>query len=165
MNPYFVLVAGWLVYFVILNFLGSLKKLRALFCITGAIALLFYDDSIHSLNFFTTEGPMRWVSMIFTIFGMMVIQTSFRKFKVKEFTELESVRHPIHSGVILLVLGFFFFIPNLPTLISCVCILVYVPIGLYLEEKKLVATYGDQYIEYRKRVPAIIPDKLLKEIS
>ncbi|MEI9919134.1 MAG: isoprenylcysteine carboxylmethyltransferase family protein [Bacteroidota bacterium] len=105
------------------------------------------------------------MSSILVILGVMVVQSSFRKFKPKEFTELQHVRHPIYSGVILLVVGFFFFIPNLPTLISCACILIYIPIGIYLEEKKLVATYGDQYIEFRKKVPAIIPEKLMKEIS
>jgi protein-S-isoprenylcysteine O-methyltransferase Ste14 len=67
------------------------------------------------------------------------------------------VRHPILAGLILIVLGFFFFIPNLPTAISCVCVLLYIPIGIYIEEKKLIATYGDQYVEYQKKVPAILP--------
>jgi protein-S-isoprenylcysteine O-methyltransferase Ste14 len=104
---------------------------------------------------------------------VMVIQTAFHQFNLKGFVGfaeekkelqtngiLQYVRHPIQAGIILTVIGLFLFIPNLPTLISCLCILIYIPIGLYFEEKKLVAAYGDQYIEYRKKVPAIIPEQL-----
>ena len=189
MNPYVTLVGGWLVYFVLHSFLAAdrvkskfpprlFRILYVLFSTAGLLALMFYNGSIHALKFFVSEGPARWASLILTIFGVMVIQTSFRQYSLKGFVGLtdekktlqtngilEYIRHPIQAGIILIVLGFFFFIPNLPTLISCVCILVYIPIGLYLEEKKLVAMYGDQYIEYRKRVPAIIPDKLMKDLS
>jgi protein-S-isoprenylcysteine O-methyltransferase Ste14 len=189
MNPYVALVAGWLVYFTLHSFLAAERvksKFRpqlfrifyVVFSTAGLLALMFYNGSIHALKFFISEGPSRWASLILTIFGVMVIQTSFRQYSLKGFVGitdetkalqtngiLEYVRHPIQAGIILIVLGFFFFIPNLPTLISCVCILIYIPIGIYLEEKKLVATYGEQYIEYRKRVPAIIPDKLVKELS
>jgi protein-S-isoprenylcysteine O-methyltransferase Ste14 len=189
MNPYFVLVGGWVAYFAFHSFLATdrvkskfqprlFRVFYVLFATGGLLAMMFYSSSIHSLNFFASQGPARWVSLILTIFGVMVIQTSFRQYSLKGFVGLkeekkelqthgvlEYIRHPIQAGIILIVMGFFFFIPNLPTLISCLCILIYIPIGLYLEEKKLVALYGDQYIQYRKRVPAIIPDKLLKEIS
>jgi protein-S-isoprenylcysteine O-methyltransferase Ste14 len=39
-------------------------------------------------------------------------------------------------------------------------VLVYIPIGIYFEEKKLIKMYGDQYVEYKKRVPAIFPNAL-----
>jgi protein-S-isoprenylcysteine O-methyltransferase Ste14 len=189
MIPYVVLAGGWLVYFALHSLLAAeriksrfapqlFRVFYVLFATGGLLALMFYSSSIHSLNFFASEGPARWVSLILTIFGVMVIQTSFRQYSLKGFVGLkeekkelqthgvlEYIRHPIQAGIVLIVIGFFFFIPNLPTLISCLCILIYIPIGLYFEEKKLVALYGDQYIQYRKRVPAIIPDRLLKEIS
>ena len=189
MNPYIVLVAGWVLYFALHSLLAidrvksrfppqAFRIFYVLLSTGGLLALMFYSTSIHSLNFFVSEGPSHYVSLVLTVFGVMVIQTSFRQFSFKGFVGLDKenkvlqthgilqhIRHPIQAGIILIVLGFFFFIPNLPTLISCLCILIYIPIGLYLEEKKLVAIYGDQYIEYRNRVPAIIPQRLLKEIS
>ncbi|HEX8060174.1 MAG TPA: isoprenylcysteine carboxylmethyltransferase family protein [Cyclobacteriaceae bacterium] len=189
MNPYFVLVAGWVVYFALHSLLATdsvkskfpprlFRIFYVLFAIAGLLGMMFYSTSIHSLNFFVSQGPSHWVSFILTVFGVMVIQTSFRQFSLKGFLGLKTearelqtngilshIRHPIQAGIILIVSGFFFFIPNLPTLISCVCILLYIPVGLYFEEKKLVAIYGDQYIEYRKKVPAIIPHRLLQEIS
>jgi protein-S-isoprenylcysteine O-methyltransferase Ste14 len=184
MNPYVSLVTGWVVYFALHSLLATTRvksKFRprafrmfyVTFSTVGLIGLMYYSSSIESLNFFVSEGPPRLVSLFLTIFGVMIIQTSFRQFSFKGFVGLgdenkvlqthgvlQYIRHPIQAGIILIVFGFFLFIPNLPTLISCVCILVYIPIGLYLEEKKLVAIYGDQYIQYRKRVPAIIPHSL-----
>lgn len=180
MNPYLILVGGWLIYFALHSAMaGRVNRIvYVLISTVGLFALLFYNGSIESLKFFSNEGPVRYMSLVLTIFGVMIIQTTFRQFSLKGFIglahepkELKTdgilsyIRHPIQAGVILVTLGFFFFIPNLPTLVSCVCILVYIPIGLYFEEKKLVAVFGDQYLEYRKRVPAIIPVSLLKKIS
>lgn len=180
MNPYFILVAGWVIYFTLHSALaGRVNRiLYVLISIGGLLGLLFYNGSIHSLKFFVNEGPVRYLSLVLTTFGVMTIQSSFRQFSFKGFMGftnekkelktdgvLKYVRHPIQAGMILVVLGFFFFIPNLPTLISCVCVLIYIPIGIYFEEKKLVALYGDQYIEYKKRVPAIIPTSLLQKAS
>jgi len=175
MNPYVILVVGWVIYFALHSALaGRLNRiLYVLMSTAGLLALLFYNGSIHSLKFFVSEGPVRYLSLMLTTFGVMIIQTSFRQYNFKGFiglsdensqlrTEgiLKYVRHPIQAGIILVVLGFFFFIPNMPTAISSACILVYIPIGIYFEEKKLVATYGDQYVEYRKKVPAIFPTGL-----
>ena len=180
MNPYVILIAGWLVYFALHSAMaGRVNRIvYVLISTLGLLALLFYNGSIHSLKFFVSEGPVRYVSLMLTTFGVMIIQTSFRQYNFKGFIGLSSepsqlrtdgilqyVRHPIQAGIILIVLGFFFFIPNLPTLISCLCALIYIPIGIYLEEKKLVAMYGDQYIEYRKKVPAIVPNRLLQKVS
>jgi len=34
---------------------------------------------------------------------------------------------------------------------------VYVFIGLYFEEKSLIEHFGDTYLDYKKRVPAVVP--------
>ena len=106
-----------------------------------------------------------------TTFGVMLIQISFRVYRLRSFIGfaeeenklrrsgvLDWIRHPIYAGLILVILGFFLFIPNLPTLLSCACMLIYLPIGIYLEEKKMVKAFGQAYLDYRKEVPAIIPN-------
>jgi protein-S-isoprenylcysteine O-methyltransferase Ste14 len=175
MNPYLILVGGWVLYFVLHSAMAGKTNriIYVLVSMAGLLALLFYNGSIHSLKFFNNEGPIRWISLVFTIFGVMLIQTSFRQFNFKGFIgiadekkELKTdgilgvIRHPIQAGIILIVLGFFFFIPNMPTLVSCLCILIYIPIGLYFEEKKLIKIFGEEYVKYRERVPAIIPNSL-----
>lgn len=180
MNPYLILVGGWVIYFALHSLMAgrSNRVLYVLISTVGLLALLYYNGTIESIKFFSNEGPIRYVSLVLTIFGVMIIQTTFKQFNFKGFVGLAEepkelktdgilsyVRHPIQAGIVLIMLGFFFFIPNLPTLVSCLCVFIYIPIGLYFEEKKLVALFGDQYIEYRKRVPAIIPTSLLEKIS
>ncbi|KAB2841082.1 MAG: isoprenylcysteine carboxylmethyltransferase family protein [Melioribacteraceae bacterium] len=70
-------------------------------------------------------------------------------------------RHPIYFFSILF-LGFrpvmdvfyltFFF-----------CLIVYFIIGSVYEEKKLVEKFGAEYLEYQKRVPALIPYKIFNK--
>ncbi|MEZ5504026.1 MAG: hypothetical protein R3E50_15730 [Halioglobus sp.] len=35
--------------------------------------------------------------------------------------------------------------------------LLYIAIGLYFEERDLLAHFGDTYREYKKRIPALLP--------
>jgi protein-S-isoprenylcysteine O-methyltransferase Ste14 len=67
------------------------------------------------------------------------------------------VRHPIYSGLILVLLGWILLYPTLPTLVVCGLMLLYLPIGIHLEECKLIATHGAAYRSYRREVPALFP--------
>lgn len=137
----------------------------------GLIILFWMVSRIPSPYFFDRGAVGRYVSLMLATFGVMTIQLSFRHYPIRSFLGLADeptgrlkttgllgvVRHPIYSGIILITVGFFLFIPNWPTLISCVCIWVYLPIGIYLEEQKLISTFGDEYRDYSKRVPSIVP--------
>lgn len=46
---------------------------------------------------------------------------------------------------------------NAALLVSAVILTLYVLIGSRLEERKLVGLYGEQYRDYRQRVPGLIP--------
>ncbi len=67
------------------------------------------------------------------------------------------VRHPLYSGTLLLVWAFFFRYTYLSNLVSCICVTLYTWIGMYLEEKKLVELYGEDYRLYQERVSGLIP--------
>ncbi len=180
---YFLLTAGWVVYFVLHSTLASevVKKiflvgartyrlLYSIFSIVSLAGLLVLNGSIPSDYFFLSEGIVRYISLMLTTFGVMLIQLSFRYYDLKSFLGLADegkelrmdgllkyLRHPIYAGLIMVTLGFFLFIPNLPTLISCLCIFAYLPVGIYLEEKKLLIAFGDAYRRYKEQVPAILP--------
>ena len=184
---YFILAGGWFFYFVVHSVLaadgvkgfasktlGSTFRFYRLFysivSSLGLIALLVVNGSIQSGNFFDPSGLIRYLSLMLTTFGVMTIQLSFRQYRLKSFLGfaeektdfriegiLKYIRHPIYSGLILVTIGFFLFIPNLPTLISCLSIFIYLPIGIFLEEKKLDAAFGEMYRQYRLDVPALIP--------
>lgn len=69
------------------------------------------------------------------------------------------VRHPIYSGFIIA----FWSTPviTLTHLFFSCGILAYIFVGIFLEEKDLIADYGNQYREYKKAVSMLIP-KLFK---
>lgn len=70
------------------------------------------------------------------------------------------VRHPLYFFSIL-------FLALRPTmslfyLVMFICLTVYFYVGSIYEERKLVKRFGDEYREYQKNVPRIIPIKLRK---
>lgn len=67
------------------------------------------------------------------------------------------VRHPLYSGTILVVWGFFLLFPYLNNFIAVILLTLYVLVGLRFEEKKLIAEFGSQYLDYIKSVPALVP--------
>ena len=185
---YIILTGGWVIYFVLHSALASegvkdmatrltgnafrfYRLFYSILSIVGLAGLLFFDGAIQADNYFENGLVIRFLSLVCTVFGVRIIQLAFRQHKLKSFLGFEKetselkitgilkiVRHPIYAGLILITAGFFLLIPNTPTLISCLCILIYLPIGIYLEEKKLIAAFGEQYLDYKKRVPAVFPD-------
>lgn len=65
------------------------------------------------------------------------------------------VRHPIQLGALIGIWA----VPSatLGHFVFAISITVYMLIGLYFEEKDLVAEFGDSYREYKKRVAKLIP--------
>jgi protein-S-isoprenylcysteine O-methyltransferase Ste14 len=64
------------------------------------------------------------------------------------------VRHPLYFSLILMLLPS---LTNATGLIMFLLIVVYLLIGLPIEERKLIRQFGEEYIEYRKCTPSFIP--------
>ena len=184
---YLILTALWFIYFTLHSILASTKvksffeKLLSsgfrfyrmgytIISTVGLIALLLFNESLPLKLIFESVGLMRYLSLVMATFGVIVISRAFREYRFSSFVglkketsefsqsgELKYVRHPIYSGTILIVIGFFLFNPSMANLISVSCILFYLPVGIFLEEKKLIEQFGDRYISYRKEVPSIFP--------
>jgi protein-S-isoprenylcysteine O-methyltransferase Ste14 len=181
---YLILASGWVVYFLLHSLLASTgvkarvqphmgryyRLVYSVLATAGLVALLVLNGSFESPKLFESIGLVRYLSLMFTTFGVMAMQLAFRQYRLKSFLGfaeekdelkiegiLKSVRHPIYSGLILVTLGFFLFIPTMATTVSCGCILLYLPIGIYLEEKKLIAVFGEKYLRYKEQVPSLFP--------
>jgi len=65
------------------------------------------------------------------------------------------VRHPISLGWLLV----FWLTPQMSQghLLLAVCVSIYIAVVTPIEEADLVAEFGDNYVNYRKRVRAIVP--------
>lgn len=67
------------------------------------------------------------------------------------------VRHPQYSGLFLVTIGFLIQWPSLTTLIMWpILIFAYYRLAMK-EEKNVELQFGDEFREYKKRVPAFIP--------
>jgi len=66
------------------------------------------------------------------------------------------VRHPWYTGCILLIWAGDL---DLPRLAANVVFTAYVVVGTLLEEKKLVAEFGEEYRSYQRRVSMLVPLK------
>ncbi|HBG75038.1 MAG: hypothetical protein A2X25_04470 [Chloroflexi bacterium GWB2_49_20] len=65
------------------------------------------------------------------------------------------VRHPLYSaGLVFLWCSP---VMTMNYLLVYTCLTVYILIGAYFEERKLLVEYGDVYREYRQNVPMLIP--------
>jgi len=69
------------------------------------------------------------------------------------------IRHPWYFGAIIVVWARGL---TVATLITNIILTVYLIVGTYLEEYKLVLEYGDKYRSYRDKVSMFIPYKFLK---
>lgn len=70
---------------------------------------------------------------------------------------LRYVRHPLYAGIIVALSGLFIYAPTWGTLLFDILAISYIRMGIYFEERKLVADFGTAYQEYQKRVPMLIP--------
>lgn len=71
------------------------------------------------------------------------------------------VRHPLYFGTLLFIWSLFFVFPYLNNGLACIVITSYTVWGARLEEKKLIARFGEKYVAYKQKVPMIIPVSFL----
>lgn len=96
----------------------------------------------------------------FELFGLEQVWTYFREqgfhepsFKTPGLYQL--VRHPIYAGF---VIGFWSTpVMTVGHLVFAIAATGYILVGIYFEERDLVAKYGQAYREYRRRVPMLVP--------
>jgi methanethiol S-methyltransferase len=96
----------------------------------------------------------------FDLFGLRQVYLAWRE---KPYTDLtfrtplfyRMVRHPLYLGFIIA----FWAAPTMTAgrLLFAVTTTVYIVIAVQLEEHDLVAALGNQYREYRRRVPMLVP--------
>jgi protein-S-isoprenylcysteine O-methyltransferase Ste14 len=137
----------------------------------GLLFLLLINSNIASPQLLNTNNYTRYSSLMLATVGILILKAAFKQYNLKSFLGfkadefdslntqgiLKHMRHPIYTGTIFIVIGFVLFIPTLASVISACCIFIYLIIGIYLEEQKLIKKYGEAYMDYKRKVPALIP--------
>ncbi|WP_051068849.1 methyltransferase family protein, partial [Cesiribacter andamanensis] len=138
--------------------------------------ILFYNAIISHARLLPPDGLFRYLGLMLTTAGVLVIRQAFRVYSLQEFVGLKPqeggkalgnrlrtdgilkrVRHPLYAGNLLVLLGFWLYIPTWANLITVGMAIGYIFIGIRLEERDLERQYGELYRQYKRQVPMLIP--------
>lgn len=183
-----ILVIGWCIYGLVHSVLattavkqfannvgiklGAYKVMYNVIAVVGLYALIKFQTTITSVKLFSTTMLVTVIGMLLTVAGFAVMLICiFKYFKqmngfsqeVNQPTLIISglhrfVRHPLYTGTFIFIAGLFFLFPFMANLVSISVIIAYTLIAIRFEERKLILTFGEDYISYQKRVPKILPD-------
>ncbi len=162
---------GWFEKWVRLS--GSKYRLFYSLLSTIGIIAIGWVSSIFKEKLLFNPSISQYFGVLLIFPGIWILWLSFKYFSVKEFLGLKAtgtenqlvtsgiharVRHPIYTGTVLALVGYFLIRPTDLFLVSLLVIFVYLPIGIVFEEKKLIEKFGQDYLNYRRNTPAIFPD-------
>jgi protein-S-isoprenylcysteine O-methyltransferase Ste14 len=162
---------------------SAYRYYRIFYNITALATLtpvLVYTYSMRGQPIFRWEGPFRIIQGLLAIFALVLFIGGSRRYDLAQFLGtrqlredstcevltqdcrldtggiLSMVRHPWYAGGMLIVwIGN----PDVTAVLTNLVITGYFLIGAVLEERKLVAEFGAEYMEYRRRVSMLFPIK------
>ncbi len=192
LESHVVLFLGWLFCYAIhsltsgqnlQNKLGlSQRAYRLLYNLVAIVSfsgVVLYGVVIDTALLFPPTKLTFYLGLILATFGIFIIKRAFRAYSTlkflgikKEETELQTlntnglqahVRHPLYSGTLLIFIGYALFNPTLASSVTLIALIVYLPLGIKSEERKLIETFGTAYLEYKSNTPSLIPSLLKKK--
>jgi len=141
----------------------------------GLLVWLFPQTSEEPL--FDVPFKLIWAGLLLGVGGILAI-VSLRNYNLAEFSGTQQlrevsetpdnqklqtggmnryVRHPLYFALILLLMGYVLYSRTLSAFLISGITFVYLWIGAYLEERKLIWEYGQAYRDYRRKVKMLIP--------
>ena len=145
-----------------------------LFAFVSLVGLFYYQINLKTIVLYKPSLIVFVLALIVTLFGLAIMAICIKKYFInisgllslveeKPSNKLiisdihQYVRHPLYLGTFIFIWGLFLLLPCLSLLIANTIITTYTLIGIRLEEKKLVAEFGNSYIRYQESVPRIVP--------
>ncbi len=137
----------------------------------GLAAIIYLIIQTPGRLLFRPSWPFAIIAVLCILSGSWIFKAAFRQYRLRaflglaeeNFTELKTsgilnrVRHPLYTATMLWTVAYLLLLPTTSSLVSVICILAYLPVGIWLEERKLIKQFGGAYLDYRKKVPALIP--------
>ena len=138
---------------------------------TGICLLLYLQYITPSVLLFNTHTPLLVLALLTGATGFIIMIISIKNYDWKSFVGITDekvhalvisginkyVRHPLYSGTMLFVMGYFIWQPYVKNLILLLLMCIYLAIGILYEERKLVKIYGTAYRDYQQKVKKMIP--------
>lgn len=179
----------WAVYYFLHSFLAlnsvkakvplstqAYRLLYSAFSGLGLLFVLFFGASLESSFIIAPSETTTYLGLILAGTGVLLVKRAFRSYSFRGFLGFKKeddntlhtsglqgrMRHPLYTGTVLLVAGYLIFNPLLVNLVTFASLMIYLPIGIKLEEKKLLNQFGDDYRNYQKQVPALFPNPFKK---
>lgn len=145
-----------------------------LFAFVFLIALVYYQVKMPTIALFSLNSLIMIAGIIVSFSGLLLMLVCIRKYFMSlsglrslfienysnqlQITGVHKyIRHPLYFGTFAFIWGLFLLLPYLSLFIANVIITLYTLIGIELEEQKLMAEFGEQYVQYRRKVPKLIP--------
>lgn len=151
-----------------------------IFSFAGLIFLVYYHLTLPPIIVFEPMKAVTIAGLVVLIPGLLLMLVCIKKYFMNLsglrnlFFDHETdrlmtkgihryIRHPLYLGTFAFIWGLFLVLPQFSVLIVNTLITVYTLIGIYFEEKKLVAEFGEDYEEYRTKVPMLWPSWKIKK--
>ncbi len=145
-----------------------------IFAFALLIPVLTLQFSVEKISLWQASDYQGVIGKFICVFGVIFIATALQGYDLGEFSGidfqkknetpalktdglLEYVRHPLYFGILLLVWGLFISDASSRSLAGAIAVTIYLFVGIHFEEKKLIATFGEQYKKYQKEVAMLIP--------
>jgi protein-S-isoprenylcysteine O-methyltransferase Ste14 len=154
-----------------------------LFSLLSFLPIIYYSISIKSEPVFHWEGKLQIIRILFITLTLYLFYAGSKSYDLASFLGfrqikesrhhksmsphgsintkgiLRFIRHPWYTATLLTL-----WLRNLnqSAILVNLILSVYLIIGCYLEEKKLVLEFDDEYREYQKKVSMLFPFKWLK---
>ncbi len=145
-----------------------------LFAFLSLAAVVGFQFSIPTVRVFSSSPVTQAAGGLLAIGGMGIMLVCIKKYFLS-LSGLKSLyeeapsaelmiagihrymRHPLYTGTFLFIWGLWICFPSAGLLIANAVITGYTLYAIGLEERKLVAEFGDRYRQYQQNVPRLVP--------
>lgn len=137
------------------------------------LGIIFQSALIPNYQVFIKGSITEYLAYVFAGFGTIIMVKSSKQISLSRFLGVSAksdqldelvisglyskIRHPLYAGLMLIFIGYFLFSGTATAAVHLICLALYLPIGIYFEEKNLIALYGQSYKTYQEKVPPFFP--------
>lgn len=158
------------------------RIIYVLFAFVSLAGIFWYQFHLPGRPLFRPTTGVRVLGAAIALCGLGLMAACIKKyfiglsgllsiFRNKETHELiisgvhRYVRHPLYLGTFIFIWGLLLVFPQASLLVMDLVITIYTLIAIPFEEKKLILAFGQSYIDYRRRVPRLIPRRTNRNVQ